>query len=289
MTAVSLTFFPNLRDPHGKRVTTTWPKLVARLSVPRIAAVKHDVPGLSLATYAGDKRALANVESVWAIGLDLDKDVDLSDLHAKFASTEGFIHTTHSSTLDVPRCRVFLLLSRPVTADEYRRVYQATSIMAELGGLTVDRAASDPSRFWFLPSVRAEGCSYVYWPCTGKPINVDAALRAVPAAPSVPPPPPSPRPPPAGGASAVDRARAYLSKCEVSISGSGGHNAAFIVAQKLVRGFALSVDEAHALLANDWNPRCQPPWSDRALRHKVEQAASLGRMPEGDLLERGRR
>jgi hypothetical protein len=282
---IALTYFPSLTQPQGKRVRTTWEKLCERLSVPRVSADKHDVPGFSLATYAGDRRALANVESVYAIGLDLDEGVSLSDLRGKFTSSRAFVHTTWSSTLDAPRCRVFLLLSRPVTADEYRRVYHGTAIIAERGGLVVDRQASDPSRFWFLPSVPTETSAMVHWKCDGAPIDVEGALRAVPPpAPYVPPT----RPLGASATPAFERARKYAATIPGAIEGSGGSAHTFVVACKLVRGFALSVEDALHIMA-EWNERCSPPWSERDLRRKVEEAAKNGRMSEGDMLgARGR-
>lgn len=300
---VGLTFFQSLRDSQGQRVQTSWSKLLTRLHVPRVSADKHAVPGLSLATFRGDRRALANVEAVYAIGLDLDH-LDALSVHTRrpapgeeiaardwdslrrtFDRSAAFVHTTHSSTLQAPRLRVFLLLSRPVTGDEYRRVYEATARVCEAGGLVVDRAASDPSRFWFIPSIRAEGASFVFWTCDGPPLDVDRALAAVP--PPPPPPAPAPRPLASGGPSAFDRARRYLSKCEPAIQGSGGRTTTFITAQRLVRGFALSEADAFALMS-EWNQRCLPPWSDYDLRAKIHEAASKGRMADGDMLERPR-
>ena len=72
-------------------------------------------------------------------------------------------------------------------------------------------------------------------------------------------------------AAVVDRARKYVAKMPVSVSGSGGHNAAFHVACTLCLGFGLSDGDALALM-QEWNAGCQPPWSERDLRHKVEQA-----------------
>ncbi len=281
---IAITFFPSLREPKGARKSSTWRALCSWLSKPVISPVKDDTAGFSLATYAKDYRLLRNVERVFAIGLDLDEGVSLEDLRGKFATTSAFVHTTWSSTIDAPRCRVFLELSRPVTADEYRRVYQATVIIAERGGMVVDRQASDPSRFWFRPSVEAEGRSYIYWTCDGAPIDVEAALRAVPAV--VPPAPLEPRERPAG-VDCYDRAKAYLDKVSPAISGSGGHNHTFVIASKLVRGFMLSNDDAYRLLC-DWNQRCVPPWSERELRRKVDQASKESRHTAGDMLERQR-
>lgn len=86
-------------------------------------------------------------------------------------------------------------------------------------------------------------------------------------------------------AEAVDRAQRYLAKMPPAISGSGGHGATFDAACVLVKGFALDEATAYDLLANDYNPRCQPPWTEKALWHKIRSAAADGRRPEGYLLE----
>jgi hypothetical protein len=70
----------------------------------------------------------------------------------------------------------------------------------------------------------------------------------------------------------VTRASQYLSRIEPAISGSKGHDTTFRAACKMVLGFDLSVDQAFDLMAGEYNPRCQPPWSEKDLRHKVESA-----------------
>jgi hypothetical protein len=85
------------------------------------------------------------------------------------------------------------------------------------------------------------------------------------------------------------RAGAYLDAMPPAIAGSGGHNQTYAAATALVHGFALSPDAALHLLAARYNPRCEPPWSERELRHKVDQAASKPHeRPRGWLLEAGR-
>ena len=83
----------------------------------------------------------------------------------------------------------------------------------------------------------------------------------------------------------LQRARAYLAKMPPAISGHGGHNATFAAARALVRGFALSEDDAYDILESDYNPRCEPPWSAWELRHKVRSAMESSTMPIGHLLE----
>lgn len=69
-----------------------------------------------------------------------------------------------------------------------------------------------------------------------------------------------------------ERAAKYLETMNPSVSGSGGHNACYRAACKMVHGFDLSIDAAYQLMATVYNPRCQPPWTDKELRRKCEQA-----------------
>ena len=71
--------------------------------------------------------------------------------------------------------------------------------------------------------------------------------------------------------STIERARRWLSKIPPSISGQNGHSQAFIAATGIVHGFEVNELDAFTLL-NEWNRSCQPPWSDRELKHKIEQA-----------------
>lgn len=81
----------------------------------------------------------------------------------------------------------------------------------------------------------------------------------------------------------MERARAYLAKMPVSVSGSGGHPAAFSAAVALVKGFALGESEAWPLLA-EWNADCLPPWTESDLRHKLRSAAHSSDRALGYLL-----
>lgn len=72
--------------------------------------------------------------------------------------------------------------------------------------------------------------------------------------------------------SVVDRARLYVSKCEPAISGENGHGKFFNVACKLVIGFGLSREEAIDVITNDYNARCEPPFSDYEIAHKIDDA-----------------
>jgi putative DNA primase/helicase len=70
------------------------------------------------------------------------------------------------------------------------------------------------------------------------------------------------------------RAGAYVLKMPPAISGQHGHDQAFSVACKLILGFGLTVEEAFPIF-KEWNETCQPPWSDKELLHKLEDADKL--------------
>jgi hypothetical protein len=81
----------------------------------------------------------------------------------------------------------------------------------------------------------------------------------------------------------VERARRYISRMPAAVSGQNGHQAAWAAAQVLLRGFALSPDEARPLM-QEYNTRCLPPWSETELEHKIQDAATKSRLPQGYLL-----
>ena len=68
----------------------------------------------------------------------------------------------------------------------------------------------------------------------------------------------------------LDTAKAYLDKLPPAISGGGGHAATFAAACWSVR-FGLSDADALVLLL-EYNRRCQPPWTENELAHKLRDA-----------------
>ena len=85
---------------------------------------------------------------------------------------------------------------------------------------------------------------------------------------------------------AYRRASAYLAKMPPSVSGSGGHSAAFAAAVALVHGFRLPPHIARSLFATEFNPRCEPVWSDKEIDHKIKQAETTQHdNPAGWLLD----
>ena len=67
----------------------------------------------------------------------------------------------------------------------------------------------------------------------------------------------------------IRRARTYLTKVPAAVSGQRGHDTAFTGLGKAVRRFALPRDLALEAIV-DWNNRCDPPWNESELAHKLD-------------------
>ncbi|MGV3517680.1 DNA-primase RepB domain-containing protein [Luteitalea sp.] len=84
---------------------------------------------------------------------------------------------------------------------------------------------------------------------------------------------------------ACERARRYIAAIPPAVAGNQGDTVTFRVCCRLVRGFALSDDDALSAL-EEWNRQCVPPWSLADLRSKLAAARLYGREPVGSLLGR---
>jgi len=69
----------------------------------------------------------------------------------------------------------------------------------------------------------------------------------------------------------ISGARAYLAKLPAAVAGQGGHPATYRAASILANGFDLPWSDAWSLL-QEFNLRCSPPWSEKDLRHKLNDA-----------------
>jgi len=79
------------------------------------------------------------------------------------------------------------------------------------------------------------------------------------------------------------RAERYLLTVEPAVAGQHGDVRTFRICCRVVRGFELSDHEALCVLS-EWNARCQPPWSERELLMKIQNARKYGREPLGALV-----
>jgi hypothetical protein len=70
-----------------------------------------------------------------------------------------------------------------------------------------------------------------------------------------------------------------------AIAGQGGHDQTYAVAVALAHGFALSEADSWAILDEYNRTRCQPPWTEAELRHKLSDAVNRAHdKPRGHLL-----
>ena len=81
-----------------------------------------------------------------------------------------------------------------------------------------------------------------------------------------------------------ERIHKYLDACELAISGKGGHKTTYRIACHIVQGFGL--DREAALKAmRYYNQKCEPPWSEKELQHKIDGALQQrGEKPLGYFL-----
>lgn len=86
-----------------------------------------------------------------------------------------------------------------------------------------------------------------------------------------------------GCSASTERARVYLARVPAAVTGQHGDLRTFQACCRVVRGFALTDDEAFVALT-EWNARCQPPWNERELREKIRSARRNGREPIGGML-----
>lgn len=285
-----ITIWERITEPTGRRWLGTWRALFRRFETPDAASDKMALRGWAPTHFTGDRRALANVERVFAVGLDIDSS--LASYEESVTLWEPYvmnIHTTWSSTPEAMRFRVVLPTKRAMTAAEYVRVRRWCARRSDEASQLTDDRAADPSRLWFVPGV-APGRRGEYR-CTTRwnaPLDVDAILEFEPELP--PPPPAAPTVTPLRAEpTTLERAAAYLQKCDPAISGAGGHTTTLLIAEKITVGFLLDPETAYGLLAMHWNPRCQPPWGERELRRKCHQSMRGSKLEPGALLHAPRR
>lgn len=278
----TITFWPSLTETKRGSAWTapSWESVFDRLSHAVPYAGDHEHPGWSAARFEPCERALENVKLVYALCLDFDHGETIRGVRQRLAGFFGVLHTTRKHTPEAPRFRVVLPFSRPVTPAEYEALWVR---FANWAG-RVDQSPKDPSRFWYLPGVKPDGAFEAHR-LNGEPIDVDEWLdRPDPTpAPAIPPPSREDAPRTRDTARVEERAVKYIARMEPAISGQGGHLATWRVACALARGFGLSEERTFRILWHDYNPRCEPRWSEKELRHKAKQAQKAN-LPFGYLL-----
>lgn len=294
-TWIKASFFDSLRDPRPLSVGIMLERFGQDVAPHH--GPKDALPLVSFATYPGGAtRGLKGLETVTALAFDVDEPAPSVDAFA--ARLAGaldlawFVHTSFSSAPGALRFRVVAPISRPMLPDEHRAIWPVLADVLARGGVKVDAACKDPSRAYFAPAVPPSGV-YQHRAIPGERLDVDLWLsdaheaeRAAAEAHAFEREAAARRPSSTRGLglSAVERASRYLATMPPSISGARGHDALFRAALAL-HGFGLPESEALAMLRAEFNPRCEPAWSEREIARKVSQVAR-SRFPSGYLLER---
>ena len=150
------------------------------------------------------------------------------------------------------------------------KVGNPARIMKVLGTLSIKGAHSPdlgrPHRLsQFLSELPAEADLHAAYAAelaatSAAPAHVAATATLAPSTPAL-----------AATVDLAERARRYLATLPPAVSGQGGHDTTFRAAMVLVEGFCL--DEQAALpLLQEYSARCEPPWSEKDLRHKLAEA-----------------
>lgn len=119
--------------------------------------------------------------------------------------------------------------------------------------------------------------------CRSEVHDCQAGLDEIVARWLTPPPRPLVAPVTHSQGETLRRAAEIVRHAKPAIAGQGGHNQTYRVALHLLRGLGLSVDDAFQYLDEYNNLKCDPPWTEKELRHKLDSAAKAS-APEGYLL-----
>jgi hypothetical protein len=79
----------------------------------------------------------------------------------------------------------------------------------------------------------------------------------------------------------VNLAREYLEKAPPSVVGDNGSGKLWAAALYLVRRLELPLETCAELIEHDYNPRCEPTWSEAEIWHKLESARDKSDLPCG--------
>jgi hypothetical protein len=144
----------------------------------------------------------------------------------------------------------------------------------------------------YVVSPPSPGYTWIVSPSDAEPAEIPAGLLDLLRAPSTPILPDidaTPEPRPVDHDHIIRRAERYVDACAPAVSGQDGHGTTLTVACALVHGFELPEVAAWPILCA-YNRRCEPPWSEVELRHKLSEAAKLTthQKPRGHLLDASR-
>ena len=133
-----------------------------------------DVGGFVGGRLKGGRRKKDCVEYRTIITLDIDHAVPgVIEQIEMLYNYRCFIYSTHKHTPENPRLRLVIILSRPVSPDEYVAV--ARKVAEDIGIEMFDDTTYEPSRLMYWPSTSADG-EFLFRDIEGEPLNPDDVL-----------------------------------------------------------------------------------------------------------------
>lgn len=267
----------------AEQMDVGWERVLSWLETRPTQRWDERCPGWSPVVYDPPRRAKENIQRVYALVLDYDKAATWDGVVSLWVDFYGLVYTTKSHHVGAHRLRVVLPLSRPVSADEYARLWQFADRRSRQAELPPDGQAKDASRFWYAPTL-PDGDAWRSLRLTGALLDVDATLALV----DTPPLRVVNAPRVITTDQRVERARRYLAKIPGAVAGSGGHTQTFNAVAHTMIGFDLDTDTTLLIVSQEYNLRCSPPWSERELLHKIRSVAERCTRERGYLLQERR-
>ena len=155
--------------------TRSWESFVGSFKNAHDASVpKESLPLWSAVSYRDGYQVDENVEAVHALTFDVDKDPipTRQQIECSLVGMRSVVSTSSSALATAPRWRTVIALSRPVTGEEYRRLW---AIVAANLLFPVGHESKNPSRGWYAPRRGVDGY-YESFEIPGEPIDVDGLL-----------------------------------------------------------------------------------------------------------------
>ncbi|MCE5292949.1 MAG: hypothetical protein ABFC80_09335 [Coriobacteriales bacterium] len=150
---------PLPNNVHLARITAveqlTWAALTDRLTrTPPVTTDKSSAGWYCCAEFKGRHRDTENFVARHCLALDYDHITreQANHIKARYTKYAHVMYTTASHTVEAPRIRVVMPLSRPATIDEFQAVSRA---VAALSGIELaSRESHVPAQMMYMPTVK---------------------------------------------------------------------------------------------------------------------------------------
>jgi putative DNA primase/helicase len=143
---LNITLFDSAKQKHGEPLTISWRKLSRFLTKHEATAQKDGAAFGFYKLKPGSTRANANTEFADLVALDFDQCIAYGEISEAAKPYAHAFHTSYSHTVECPKGRLVLPLSRPAKASEWPDVWRGAY---RLTGKIADSQAKDVSRLYY--------------------------------------------------------------------------------------------------------------------------------------------